>query len=375
LHIHRIESPEEWAVVAWDHLLSPDDPCAPFSSPAWMRAWFAAFGGGARLHVLVARQGDAIRGVLPLCETRPRFAGIPLRSLELLSNGHSPCADLIAAVGKEAEVKHAFLRHLQDGDPTWDTLVAPEVRSGARLEALHTDFPALQRDVQLQRESPYMRLDGDWEALRGNLSKNFQRVLRNNRNRMSRAGRASIELVEEPDAMAAALADMFAIGERSWQGSEGSAVGSTAANRAFYTGLVHGLGPSGWLRLWFLRLDGRRIAFEFHVAHAGVEFGLKTGYDREFESIGAGTFLDQSIVERLCAEKRWREYDLLGNADFYKRRWTPHARPHRRLLFFGTRGSGRLLSLWNLRLKPVLKQVRDHARPATAPPEGESEPA
>ena len=377
LHVHRIERPEEFDSVApaWDALLRPDDPCAPFLGPAWIRTWFAAYGGDARLHVLVARDGDSLCGVLPLGETRPRFAGIRLRSLELLANGHAPCADLVARTGMEAAVRNAFVRHLQDGDPTWDTLTCAEVRDGAHLVAVHAAFPLMQRDAQLQRESPYIELQGDWNGFRSHLSRNFQRVLRNNRNRMTRAGQTKIELLEDPAAITAALPDLFAIGERSWQGSEGSAVGSNAANRNFYAGLARELGSRGWLRVWFLQLEGRRIAFEFHVAHAGVEFGLKTGYDRDFESIGAGTFLDQCIVERLFDEGRWREYDLLGNADFYKRRWTALVRPHRRLLGFGTRGTGRLVSRWNLRLKPVLKQVRDQMRPAPgAAPEAETEP-
>jgi len=376
LHVHRIERLEEFDSVApaWDALLRPDDPCAPFLGPAWIRTWFTAYGGDARLHLLVARDGDAVCGVLPLGEMRPRFAGIRLRSLELLANGHSPCADLVARPGFETAVRDAFVRHLQHDDPSWDTLTCAEVRRGAHLDAVHAALPILQRDAQLQRESPYIDLRGDWNAFRGNLSRNFQRVLRNNRNRMARAGRATIELLDDPSAITASLPDLFAIGERSWQGSEGSAPGSNAANRGFYAGLVRELGSRGWLRVWFLQLDGRRIAFEFHVAHAGVEFGLKTGYDRDFESIGAGTFLDQCIVERLFEERRWHEYDLLGDADFYKRRWTSLARPHRRLLAFGTRGTGRLVSQWNLRLKPILKHVRDHVR-ASAAPDTEVDPA
>jgi CelD/BcsL family acetyltransferase involved in cellulose biosynthesis len=366
LHVHRVERLEEIACLApaWDALLAPDDPRAVFLTHAWFDNWFAAYADGRSPYVLVAAAGGVVRGVLPLLASRTRLGGLPLRRLELWSNGHSPCADLVAAPGFEADVATAFANHLLETDLAWDIATCAEVGAGARLEAVHATFPAHLRAAQAQRSAPFIPLDGDWETYRAALSKNFQRTLRNNRNRITRIGDAAIELLEEPDAIAAALDDVFAIGDKSWQGESGSAVGSNAANRAFYAGLVPALAPRRCLRLWFLRLAGRRVAFELHVVSNGVEFGLKTGYDREFESAGAGTFLDQSIVERLFAEPGLREYDLLGDADFYKQRWTPHARPYRRLTFFGTRTQGRLASMWTLRLKPVLRQARDLGRRA-----------
>jgi len=193
---------------------------------------------------------------------------------------------------------------------------------------------------------------------------------------MTRAGAAEIELLEEPRHVEDAIEDMFAIGERSWQGEAGSAVGSTPANRIFYTSMIHALTQRGLVRLWFLKLAGKRIAFELHVAHAGVEFGLKTGYDREYETLGAGRYLDQMIIEQLFAEQRVQEYDLLGEADPYKLRWTSLVRDYVRLTLFGSRVPSRLLSIWNLRLKPVLLQARAAVRGETVEaggPPGEAE--
>src|SRR4030095_15800022 len=96
---------------------------------------------------------------------------------------------------------------------------------------------------------------------------------------------------------------------------------------------------------------GRRSPFDQPVVHAGIEFGLKTGYDRDTEQQGTGTFLDQSIVEHLCGEKRVGEYDLLGDSDPYKLRWTALGRDYVRTTLFGAGANARLLSLWNLKLK------------------------
>lgn len=380
LQIHRVERLEEFASLrdSWNALLHPENPRAVFLSHEWMTAWFAAFGAGRSPYVLVASQGSNMRGILPLCAGRDRMAGLPARRLDLMANGHSPAADLIAAPGFEAAAAAAFANALLEGDLDWDVATCAEVPTGAAVDAVFDAFPAGLRLASVQRQSPYIRVAGPYDAYRSALSKNFQRTLRNNRNRIARAGTPEIEMFSTPETITARLDDLFAIGERSWQGEARSAVGSTPENRQFYGALVRELAPYGVLRLFFLKLDGRRVAFEFHVRSAGVEFGLKTGFDRAFEAAGAGTFLDQSIVEALFAEGRVHEYDLLGNADPYKLRWTQDVRPYRRLTLFGTRGTGRIGSLWNLRFKPVLRQARDLRRrtaaagaPVAAPePEG-----
>ena len=359
LHVRCIDRLEEFDAMrsAWNSLIDPAVAQAIFLRHEFVRTWFEAYGSGGTPHLLVATRGGSLRGILPLRSWRERFAGLPVRRLDLMANGHSPCADLIAAPGLEAEVVSAFAAHLQDNEPAWDASGLAEIHVDANLARLIERFPRGGRSVVPQRRAPYMRLGMQWEELRGGLSKNFQRVLRNNRNRIARSGTARIELLEEPAALAAGLADMFAIGERSWQGASGSAVGSNAANRLFYSRLVDELGALGVVRLWFLNLGGRRVAFELHVVHAGVEFGLKTGYDRDTEQQGTGTFLDQSIVEQLCAERHVTEYDLLGDSDAYKLRWTPLGRDYVRATLFGAGANARFLSLWNLKFKPVLRRA------------------
>ena len=87
-----------------------------------------------------------------------------------------------------------------------------------------------------------------------------------------------------------------------------------------------------------------------------IEFGLKTGFNRQYEKIGVGTFLDQSILERLFEDEALREYDLLGDFDFYKQRWTSQARSYYRITLYGGSWNARFAALWNLRLLPMLRQ-------------------
>ncbi|MFQ5600084.1 MAG: GNAT family N-acetyltransferase [Candidatus Krumholzibacteriia bacterium] len=358
LQVRCVESVEELQELRerWTALLDTRDPYSIYTSYEWIRAWHDAFGCARRPHVLIAEQEDQLLGVLPLQASRQRQAVLPLRRLEFMANGHSPCADLVCDPRCAADVLEALARHLRRRALFWDLAMFPEVRAGAQLARLHALYPEPARGSQLQRQAPFIPLHGSWDDYRSTISKRFLKVLRNNRNRVTKQFKAEVELFESPDAVEAGLPDMFEIGERSWQGQGRSAVGSTPESRMFYEAIARTFSRRGQVRLWFLKLDGRRVAFEFHLVHGGVEFGLKTGYDVDHEKLGAGTYLDQHIVERLFEEKHVHEYDLLGNCDFYKQRWTKCTRDYHRLTLYGGTWTARLLSLWNLRLAPFLRQ-------------------
>lgn len=358
LQVQIIDDRQGFAALgdAWNTLLDAADPRAVFKSHEWYRIWYEAFAPDADLHVLVVHDAQAVRGILPLIATVNSGAGRRRRQLQLLANGHSPCADLVCRGTDGAAVRDILARHLRQQALKWDIAVFAELAADAELVRMRMHYPESSTQLQAQRAAPFIPLRGSWNEYSGTISKRFLKVLRNNCNRVEKSHTPEIECLVQAAEVEAALEDAFAISERSWQGQNGSGLASTAANRRFYTDVTRHLGACGQLRLWFLKLDGRRVAFELHVVHAGVEFGLKTGFDPAHQDIGIGTYLDQHIVQQLFAEPGLHEYDLLGDADFYKRRWTNHSRDYVRMLLFGGSWQARILSLWHVRLLPFLKE-------------------
>jgi len=339
----------------WNALLDPENPYSIFLSHEWASEWFAAFGAGRTPYILTVQDGPEIVGLLPMHAGAAAESLLPMRDLQLMANGHSPYADFLVRPESALAVRNVLATHLRRDGSQWDLAVFAEVGASANLATLSELYAESSRGIQRQRSAPFIPLHGTWETYRSNLSKRFVKVLRNNRNRVTRDADTEIELLESPASIKAALDDMFAIGEKSWQGESVSAVGSNVENRKFYSGLVDAFASDGRLRLWFLKRDGERVAFEYHMVNHGVEFGLKTGFDRKLEKIGIGTFLDQSILERLFEDDALREYDLLGDFDFYKQRWTSQARHYYRITLYGGSWNARIAALWNLRLLPMLR--------------------
>ena len=342
--------------ASWNSLLDRDDPYSIFLSHDWAAVWFDSYGSERTPYILTVQDSSELLGVLPLHAGHSGRSPFSKHDLQLMANGHSPCADLIAKSGHGSAVQQTLASYLRQNALDWDLAVLPEIAAEAQLAHLPGAVGDSNCGIQQQRSAPYIPLQDTWEAYRGRLSKRFVKVLRNNRNRVTRDATTEIELLENTDDILAALDDVNAIGEKSWQGESGSAVGSNTENQKIYRELVRTFAPRQQVRLWFLKRNGVRVAFEYHMKYGGVEFGLKTGFDREFEKIGIGTFLDQSILEQLFADDSLREYDLLGDFDFYKQRWTSHSRAYYRLTLYGGSWQARTAALWNLRLLPMLRQ-------------------
>jgi CelD/BcsL family acetyltransferase involved in cellulose biosynthesis len=73
---------------------------------------------------------------------------------------------------------------------------------------------------------------------------------------------------------------------------------------------LHGIAARcGALDLNLLRSDGKDVAFAYNYCRGGRIFGLRMGFEPEFESFGPGTVLQRMILED-CFRRGDRHYDL-----------------------------------------------------------------
>jgi hypothetical protein len=72
------------------------------------------------------------------------------------------------------------------------------------------------------------------------------------------------------------------------------------ARRRFYTEVAQWAAERAWLRLAFLRLDERALAFDYCLEFNRTHYLLKTGYDRVYERFSPGKVLRH--LERLAVQ-------------------------------------------------------------------------
>ncbi|HKP88933.1 MAG TPA: GNAT family N-acetyltransferase [Thermoleophilaceae bacterium] len=334
----------EWDVLA-ERLDAP-----PFLRPGWFRAWHGAYGDG-ELRLLSVRRGDELAGVLP----------VEIKGTATLSptNTHTP---LYGPVADGAEMESALVRELLELAKGRIELAYAD--PGARWFSLLRDaLPGTRRSdrrsvmVETITRPPYVSTAGGWDAYRAERSRKFMKELGRQRRRLAEQGALELAVHTSVDGVQAALDEFVALESSGWKAAEGTAIGSRDASRRFYSELARWLAERGWLRLAFLRLDGRAIAAELDIACAGALYSLKSGFDTEYRAFGPGQLLTHDCV-KLAFDDGLASYEFLGTDEAYKMSWTASTRERARVRSFPRTVSGDLSAVARHYGRPMVRRLR-----------------
>src|SRR5262249_52955986 len=135
--------------------------------------------------------------------------------------------------------------------------------------------------------------------------------------RLCRIGPVDVEVVTDRAAVEDAMRDGLRIEAAAWKGEKGTAIISDAAATDFYIRLAQRQADLGQLRLTFLRLSGKRIAFNYLLQSRQKLYAVKIGYDPEYHTYSPGNMLLNLILKDAC-DRGIEEYDLLGGDDEWK---------------------------------------------------------
>jgi CelD/BcsL family acetyltransferase involved in cellulose biosynthesis len=288
----------------WD-ALADGLGASPLLRPGWFSAWWRAFGRG-RLEVVTAGRPGALRAVLPVVHRHGAVASA--------SNWHSSHYGRLRvdpAAGRPL-LDELFARHSPQlsfgflGSPQPDVEELSAAAEAARYTVL----------VRRLERSPVVEIGGDWSVYESSLSRNLRRDIRRCQRRLAELGQVSLDVCHDTTG----LREAFAIERSGWKGAAGTAITSQPRTARFYTDVASWAAAAGTLRLIFLRVDGRAIAFHLALEDNGAYLPLKGGYDSALQALSPGKLIIHATLERAFAVGL-RYYDFLGGFDDYKRRW------------------------------------------------------
>jgi CelD/BcsL family acetyltransferase involved in cellulose biosynthesis len=304
---------------AWDEL-SERIQAVPWIRRGWIEAWLDVFGG--RAEIYLQKNGDRVAGLLPLVRR-----GSVLRSP---TNWHTPAFAPLA--DDETAVTQLLDAVLRTHPRRLDLRFLPE--EAVNIEDLRdraeiAGYRVLRR---IMIHSPYISLEGSWEDYEKRLARKLRNDLRRCLRRLEERGDVSIETeIESGDGHAGHLDQLLEEGFRiegsGWKDSRGTAITSHVPSERFYRSIARWACDQGWLRLAFLRLDGRAVAFDLFLELNGVLYNIKGGYDRDFARYSPGKILLREVLCRAFARGLTR-FEFLGALEPYKLAWTStaHAR-------------------------------------------------
>jgi CelD/BcsL family acetyltransferase involved in cellulose biosynthesis len=325
---------EEWDALA-DRAGAP-----PWARPGWVEAWWTAFGSG-DFDVLTAYSSDGrLAGVLPVARRRGR--------VEALVNWHSPEAPLVgdsaALAGKlfAGRPRSAMLRY-----------VPAEALGAVRAAAVEARYRLLERVAE---RSPYVEISGSFEDYLGTLDRHHVKETLRRRRRLEGEGEIEFGVEDGRERLDEFLAEGWPVEASGWKRESGTAVDSQPETLAFYTEIARWAAGRGILRLAFLRLGGRAIAFELALEDNGVYAILKGGFDAELRKFGPGGLITYDELQR-AFELGLRRYEFLGTDEAYKTVWTPAAHERRVFQAFAPTPLGAAERTAYTYGRPLLKRV------------------
>ena len=302
---------------AWDEL-ADRVTAEPWLRPGWVEAWWDAFGAGSLQIIALTREGR-LTAVVPLLDDH----GV-VRST---SNWHTPGFGLLAERPELADLARAMVE--QRPRRLWLAFVDPEEPGTAacRTAVEASGYRVIERTLE---HSPFVAVDGDWETYREGLGRKLNSELRRRRRRLEEAGTFSFEVADGREQLAALLDEGFAVEAAGWKGEQGKAISSRPETLRFYRSVARWAVEHDWLRLAFLRLDGRPFAFDFSIEADGIHYLLKTGFDPAYGKFAPGMILRYEMLARAFSTGI-RSYEFLGADEPWKLQWTRTTR--RRTLF------------------------------------------
>jgi CelD/BcsL family acetyltransferase involved in cellulose biosynthesis len=323
----------EWSALVASTGLNPS------LDPRWLDAVVRSHGLDGRVVVAARHSGDALVGVLPFVLSRERTHGVPLRVVDVCSNFVSYHPQIVAAREHE-ELVSDVLEFAHEG--RWDILRVnntPDDGPTGELLATLARRRRAQLMIQPGERSPYIVVEGSWDAFLAARSKKLRANVTRAVRRMKDAGETAMRWFTPDDDPHELLECILEIEKRSWKAQEGTAITSRPVELEYHQLLLPALTQMKALFANVLMIHDRPAAYVLCCRTASWTGQLKTSFDMSIADAGARV-IDESI--RRAFESGGGVYDFLGDATPHKLKWTERIRSHTGYWMWSSRLPARL---------------------------------
>jgi CelD/BcsL family acetyltransferase involved in cellulose biosynthesis len=170
-----------------------------------------------------------------------------------------------------------------------------------------------------------------------------------------------VEVEDGRDRLDELLDEGFRVEGSGWKDAEGTSMRSQPRAERFYREVARWAAARGWLRLGFLRVEDRPVAFDYSLEVRGVHYFMKGGYDPLFARHSPGLLMRREMIRR-AFQAGLRRYELLGEDEPWKLELTGLVHPRLRIQAFAPSPAG--LAWWAAERmgRPAVRRLRRLAR-------------
>jgi len=343
----------------WNEVLERSGVDHPFVTHEWISAWWDNFHPTGTPYILVVKEGPSVVALAPLMLDRGKMYGCPIRRLHGMGNVYSERFELLLG-DRPKEAAEALWAYLRTHAHRWDVL---ELRQVPIESPTLTWLPELAtRDgCSIGRwpssESPYVAVTGQWDDYYKGRKKVHRADMRKRLASLEAQGPVEMEVVQSDADLDRNFEDALHLESSLWKGAQGTAISSRPDSKTFYRDVIRTSARSGWLRLYFLTVAGKRIAVRIALLFRNRVYMLKSGYDPQYKPYAPGHVLSHKILDEAWRLK-FDEVDFLGNAERWKLDWSTDLHRHAWLFVFPKRLKPRLLHYLKVSVIPLIRESR-----------------
>jgi CelD/BcsL family acetyltransferase involved in cellulose biosynthesis len=293
--------------------LKPQSPLkwdCVFVLPAWLEVWWREFGTIAHLYLCAIRQRETIIGIAPLLlkDEEACFIG---------SADVCDCLDFVIAPGSEHDffnilledliqkgIRRLSLRPLRPDSTVLTHLVGIAEEHGHKVSCKVDD-------VSLELDLPHT-----WEEYLGILNQKQRHEVRRKLRRLKETGEVSYRIIEDSEAVPAAIDLFLKFFRESRQDKE---IFMTTNRESFFRSLAKAMAHAHLLRIGILELDTKPVAAVMCFDYNDTIYLYNNGYDPQYRSLSVGQ-ISKILCIKDSIETGRGKFDFLKGAEEYKYR-------------------------------------------------------
>jgi CelD/BcsL family acetyltransferase involved in cellulose biosynthesis len=213
----------------------------------------------------------------------------------------------------------AWLAHLADDPDLPGLVLLPFLPvDGPFATALHAIVRRAQMpvaDFNIHQRAQLVPDDDRLFYVERTLGQHKQKELRRYVRRLGDVGALLFTTATEPETVAAAIENFFALETRGWKGKAGTAAALHDDIRGFISAAVGGLAAEGKVAVNRIFIDGRAIAVTITLRNADTAWFWKIVYDENFAQYSPGVVLTLAVTEDLVEDTSLVRTDSCATAN------------------------------------------------------------
>ena len=292
----------------WETLLPLCATDTIFVTPLWQKLWWNHFAEDSRLMLTSVWDGDELIGIAPLAA---RDGVVSFLGDTDLFDYH----DMLVRRGSEEAFYDALCDFLIGIE--WHTL---DLRSLPEKSPLLAYLPRLAErggltlDTQDEDTAPVAELPSTWEEYLAGLRKKDRHELRRKLRRLENADSPRQYTCDDSESVDSCMEDFFRLLRASRQDKDEF---MTPAREAFFRDIARELSRKQQFRLYFLEVEGVRVASCVCFDYADTFLLYNSGYDPEYSTLSVG-LLNKALCVKDAIEMKRSTFDFLRGNERYK---------------------------------------------------------